>query len=56
MDSVPIRTQNIQGALVVGDDDVGTLRLQVLPTAHFHSKTQQVFDVADHETDYPGRK
>lgn len=48
-------TQNIQGALVVRDDNVGTLGLQMLPTAHFKSKTQQIFDVSNHETDDPKR-
>lgn len=35
-----VPTQDIQGALVVGDDDVGSLRLQMLPAAHLESKTQ----------------
>lgn len=48
-----IRTQNIQGALVVGDDDIGPLRLQMLPPAHLKSKAQQILHMTNHEADDP---
>lgn len=51
-----VPTQNIQRALVVGDDDIGSLCLQMLPTAHFKSKTQEILHVTDHEADNPERK
>lgn len=41
---------------MVRDDDIGTLGLQMLPTAHFKSKTQQILDVSNHETDDPKRE
>lgn len=36
----PVLTQNIQRALVVGDDNIRTFSLQMFPAAHFNSKTQ----------------
>lgn len=51
-----VPTQNIQGALVVGDDDVGSLRLQLLPTAHVKSKTQEILHMTNHEADNPKGK
>jgi len=47
-------TQNVQRALVVGDDDVRPLRLQMLPTAHVKPETQQVFHVVHQDADNPG--
>lgn len=49
-------TQNIQGALVVRDDDIRPFCLQVLPAAHFNSKPKQVLDMTDHRTDNPGQE
>lgn len=54
--SIRVPTQNIQGALVVGDDDIGSLCLQVLPAAHFKSKTQQILHVTNHEANNPEGK
>lgn len=51
-----VPTQNIQGALVVGDDDIRSLRLQLLPTAHFKSKTQEILHMTNHEADNPEGK
>ena len=39
---------------MVGDDDVGSLRLQMLPAAHLESKTQEILHMANHEADNPG--
>lgn len=49
-----VPTQHVQGALVVGDDDVGPLRLEMLPAADLESKAQQVLNVADQAADDPG--
>lgn len=38
---------------MVGDDHVGSLRLQVLPAAHLEAEPQQVLHVADQEADNP---
>lgn len=46
-------TQDVQGALVVGDDDVGSLRLEMLPAADLESKAQQVLNVTDQAADDP---
>lgn len=52
-----VPTQNIQGALVVGDNDKGSLCLQMLPAAHFNSKTQDILHMTNHDADNPdGRK
>lgn len=51
--NITIHTQNIQRALVVGDDDIGPLRLQMLPPTHFKSKTQQILHMTNHEADNP---
>lgn len=49
-------TQNIQGALMVGDDDIRTLCLQTLPTTHFKPKTQEIFHMTNQRADNPGRE
>lgn len=36
---------------MVGDDHVGSLRLQVLPAAHLEAEPQQILDVTDQEAD-----
>lgn len=38
---------------MVGDDHVGSLRLQVLPAAHVEAEPQQILDVTDQEADNP---
>lgn len=38
---------------MVGDDDVGPLRLEMLPAADLESKAQQVLNVADQAADDP---
>lgn len=48
-----VPTQDVQGALVVGDDDVGSLRLEMLPAADLESKAQQVLNVTDQAADDP---
>lgn len=48
-----VPTQDVQGALVVGDDDVGPLCLEMLPAADLESKAQQVLNVADQAADDP---
>lgn len=48
-----VPTQDVQGALVVGDDDVGPLRLEMLPAADLESKAQQVLNVTDQAADDP---
>lgn len=50
-----VSTQHIQGALVVGDDDVGSLCLQMLPAAHIKPKTQEVLHVTNQDADNPDR-
>lgn len=50
-----VSTQHIQGALVVGDDDVGSLCLQMLPAAHIEPKTQEVLHVTNQDADNPDR-
>ena len=41
---------------MVGDDDVGSLCLQMLPAAHFKSKTQEVLHVTNQVADNPEGK
>lgn len=48
-----VPTQDVQGALVVGDDDIGSLRLKMLPAADLESKAQQVLNMADQAADDP---
>ncbi len=48
-----IPTQNIQGALVVGDDDIRSFCLQMLPATHFKSKTQEILHMTNQEADNP---
>lgn len=38
---------------MVGDDHVGSLRLQVLPAAHLEAEPQQILDVTDQGADNP---
>lgn len=38
---------------MVGDDHIGSLRLQVLPAAHLEAESQQILDVTDQEADNP---
>lgn len=38
---------------MVGDDDVGSLRLEMLPAADLESKAQQVLNVTDQAADDP---
>lgn len=47
-------TQYVQGALVVGDDDVGSLCLQVFQATHIEPQTQEVLNMANQSTDHPG--
>ena len=49
-------TEDIQGTLVVGDDDIGPFSLQVLPATHLKPEAQQMLHMADQGTDNPGGK
>lgn len=40
---------------MVGDDDVGSLCLQMLPAAHIEPKTQEVLHVTNQDADNPER-
>lgn len=49
-------TQHVQGALVVGDDDVRPLSLQMLPAAHVEAKAQEILHMTNQDADDPERK
>lgn len=38
---------------MVGDDDIGSLCLQMFPPAHFKSKTQEILHMTNQEADNP---
>ena len=49
-------TQHVQGALMVGDDDIGPLCLEVFPAAHVKAYAQEVLHMAHQGPDHPGGK
>lgn len=41
---------------MVGDDDIGPLCLQMLPTGHFKSETQEILHVTNQEANNPEKE